>query len=110
MRPSRPDRAMAVRLSSFRSGQSGGASRSLLTTSLIAVAVEVAGGVEPVERTPSLGRPSTKRHQLAVNRTPEIGEAVAVEVGGLGRSQAGDVCSSMPVAAASRWTTGGSGG
>src|SRR4029077_16669215 len=45
-----------------------------------AVAVKVAGGLEPTERTPCLGRESAKRADLAVNRTPEIRESVAVEI------------------------------
>ena len=55
-----------------------------------AVAVQVSGRLQPVESAPRLGRLGAKRAELAVNRTPEVGQTVAVQVGGLGPGKPGD--------------------
>ena len=52
-----------------------------------AVAVKVAGRLKTAERAPSLRCECSKRADLAVDRTPEIGEAVAVEISRPGRRQ-----------------------
>ncbi len=55
-----------------------------------AVAIEVAGRGEAVETPPGFGRPGAKRPQLAVDRTPEVIEAIAIEVSQPGPGQAVD--------------------
>ncbi len=58
-----------------------------------AIAVEVAGGLKTTECAPRLRRERAKCAELAVNRTPEIGKAVAVEVSRPGPQKAlDDVC------------------
>ncbi len=90
MRPSRPDRAMS-RPAFHRLGQAGPERLEVVAQDVgHAVAVEVAGRVQPVKNTPRLGRLAAKGAQLAVNRAPEVGQAVAVEVGGLRPGQPGD--------------------